>query len=256
MNDNIFIKTLKQIENIRESWKYLNELLFLMKENTKVWISLIELEIIAEGFMKKNNLKWAFKWFEWFPANLCLSVNDCVVHWIPDDYILKNGDLLKIDTWVIYNKWISDSAISIVLWWEFTNQLGQQLVDATKESLDLWLQEIWPWVSTYNYSKAVYNHIKKNNFEVLKQLTGHWVWISVHEAPYIYNWPHSSTKKIKFQTWMIVALEPITAIKSDEVVLRWNNDWNLYCKKWDLGAQWEYMILITDNGYEVLSGLV
>lgn len=255
MNKQILIKTPKQIQNITESGKYLNELLTLVYTNCKAGVSLLELEIIAENFMKKNNVKWAFKWFNGYPANLCLSVDDCVVHWIPDDYILKNGDLLKVDTGVNYEKWISDSAFSIVIGWEYNNQLWYELLETTKQALDNWLLEIWPWKPIYNFSKTVFNTVKNGGFEVIKDLTWHWVWVSVHEPPHIYNRPHSSTKNITFQEWMVIALEPITAVKSTQVILRWNNDWNLYCKKWDLWAQREYMVLITENGYKVLSGL-
>jgi methionyl aminopeptidase len=98
------IKTAKQIAAIRESGKYLNELLLLINEKAKAGTATIELEFVAEHFIKTHNLKGAFKHYKGFPANLCLSVNDCVVHGEPSDYILKNGDLLKIDAGLIYNK--------------------------------------------------------------------------------------------------------------------------------------------------------
>ena len=115
MIKNLSIKTPKQIENIRESGKYLNEMLYLLREKAKVGTELIELEFVAEHFIKTHNLKGAFKGYDGFPTNLCLSVNDCAVHGVPDDYILKNGDLLKIDAGVIYEKGYSDSAISVVI---------------------------------------------------------------------------------------------------------------------------------------------
>lgn len=252
-NDWIIIKNKQQIEWIREAWKYLNELLYLMRDNCKVWVSLIELEDLAQNFMDKNNVKWTFKWFDWFPANLCLSVNDCVVHGIPDDYVLKNWDLLKVDTWVTHNKFVSDSAFSIVIWGEMTNPLAQDLIDSTKRALDAWFDVVWPWKFVYDYSKAVYNVVTNDWFNVIKTLTGHWVGIKWHERPYIYNYPHPDTKKIQFVPWMVVCFEPITAVKSDDVMYKWNNDRNLYCKKWDLWAQWEYMVVITENWIERLS---
>lgn len=253
--DKWLIKTPQQIANIRESGKYLNELLLKLKNEVQAGMSLLDLELFAEQFISKNNLKGAFKWYQWFPANLCLSVNDCVVHWIPDNYILKNWDLLKIDSGVIYNKWISDSAISIVVGGDFTNPLGAELVDTTKLALDLWLKELWPNKSIYNYAKTIFNTMEKNNFKIIKTLTWHGVGNKVHERPYIYNHPHPETKHTILYPGMVVALEPITAIKSTDVILKWNNDRNLYCNKWDLWAQWEYMVLITENWYEILSGI-
>ena len=250
----IIIKTVEQIKNIRKSGELLTELLWLLRDNCKVWVSLIELEIIAQDFMDKNKVKWVFKWYNWFPANLCLSVNDCVVHGIPDDYVLKNGDLLKVDCGIVYNKWISDSAFAVVIWWEMANPLAYDLMVTTKKALDAWLEKVWPWKYIYDFSREVYNAMKNSWFSIIKSLTGHGVWVKVHEKPNIYNWPHPDTKKIKFEPGMVVCFEPITAIKSEDVVLH-ENDRNLYCKKWDLWSQWEYMVLITDDGYEILSGL-
>ena len=93
----------------------MNELLYLLREKAKAGIATIELEFIAEHFIKQHNLKGAFKHYNGFPANLCLSVNDCVVHGEPSEYILKNGDLLKIDAGLVYEKGYSDSAISVVI---------------------------------------------------------------------------------------------------------------------------------------------
>jgi methionyl aminopeptidase len=86
-------------------------------------------------------------------------------------------------------------------------------------------------------------------------LTGHGVGVRVHEAPHIYNRPQKDMKKIFFKPGMVLAFEPITAITSTDFELRGNSTWNLYCTQNDLGAHWEYTILITDTGYEILSGI-
>lgn len=249
--DNL-IKTTSQINNIRESWKYLNDLLRMLWIFSKAGIALIELEIIAEEFMKKNWIKWAFMWYQWFPANLCLSVNDCLVHGIPDDYVLKNWDLLKIDSGVIYKWWYSDAAISVVIWWEMANPQARSLVQATKKSLDEWVKKICNWKKIYDFSKTVNDEIKKSGFSIIKKLTWHWVWNNVHEKPYVYNRPHPDTTKTEFRSWMVVALEPITAINSNDF-MEWDNGWNLYTTEWDLWAQREYTVVVTDRWYEILA---
>lgn len=253
MRNEIIIKTAEEIEHIRESWRYLNKLLLLLSTKAKAWVSLLELEAIAEEYLTSNHVKWAFKWYNWYPANLCLSVNDCVVHWIPDEYVLKNGDLLKIDSGVIYKWGISDSAISLIVWWEMANPLGHKLITATKRSLDKWILKLWPGKSAYDFSLTVYNSIRDDWFAVIKTLTGHWVGKYVHEKPNIYNYPHPLMHNVIFKPWMILALEPITALTSSDVYIKKGNDWNLYCKQKDLWAQREYMILITPTGYEILS---
>ncbi len=247
------IKTHKQIENIRISGKYLTELLRLLYTKAKAGISLIELEFIAEHYINTHHLTWSFKWYQWFPANLCLSVNDCVVHGIPDEYILKNGDVLKIDCGITYNGGITDSAITIIIGGELANPLWYALTKATKKWLDEAIKHIGPWKAIFEYSHRVYTIVTNAWFSVLDKLTGHGVGNKVHEKPHIYNTPNPEMKKIFFQPGMVLAFEPITAVNSTDFVSRPGNDWNLYCKNKDLWAQREYTILITEDGYEILS---
>jgi len=254
----IIIKTKQEIENIKESWKYLTELLILLNKKTTVSMPLLDLEKIAINYIashKASNIKWAFKWYNGFPTNLCLSVNDCVVHGIPDNYILKNWDILKIDCWITYKWWISDSAICVVIGWELANPTWYALTKATKAALDNWLKQIKPYKKIFAYSEEVEKTIKNKWFNIIKNLTGHWVGRMVHEAPYIYNYAHSDMKKVSFKPGMVVALEPITSLHStDSVEKQWNSR-NLYTKKWDIWAQWEYTIVITENWYEIISGI-
>ncbi len=253
MQKDILIKNTKQIANIRESWKHLTALLRLLHSKAKAGIMLIELEFVAEQYIKEHGLKWAFKWYQWFPANLCLSVNDCVVHGIPDEYVLKNGDVLKIDCGISYNGGITDSAMTIVIWWELANPLGYKLMKTTKKALDEAIKHIWPGRSIYEYSHRVHSIITNAGFSVLGKLTGHGVGNKVHEKPHIYNTPNPEMKKVFFEPGMVLAIEPITAVESTDFKHKPGNDRNIYCNKGDLWAQWEYTILITDKGYEILS---
>jgi methionyl aminopeptidase len=254
MSNKPIIKTAEQIENIRIAWKHLTTLLGLLKDETKAGVKLKELEKFAQGYITKHNLKGSFKWYGWFPANLCLSNNDCLVHGIPNNDILVNGDVLKIDCWITYKKWIADSAITVIVWWEHTNPEGTQLVEATKAWLDECLAYIKPGNSIWEWSSHIQDHIESKGFSIIKHLTWHGVWVSVHEAPHIYNRRHPSTKKEILKPWMIIALEPITAITSDDF-REWNNHRNLYTTNGDIGAQWEYTVLVTEDGYEVLAGM-
>lgn len=256
MSKRIIYKTPEQIDNIRESGKYLTELLLLTQSHAKPWVSGIELEEIAQAFMDKYNIVGAFKWYEWFPANLCLSVNNCVVHGIPDKTILKPGDLLKIDAGVTYKAWISDAAVSLVVWGKKINKKADHLISSTKWALDHGLSVVKPWHSLFKYGKAVQEYLTKRKCSVIKNLTGHGVGIEVHEWPAIYNRPNGDMQQYTFEKNMVVALEPITAIKSNVYVEKKWVDWNLYTKKGDLWAQREYTLVITDSGYEILAGVV
>ncbi len=254
MQNEIEIKNAKQIANIRESWKHLTTLLRLLHSKAKAGISLIELEFVAEHYVKEHKLKGAFKGYEGFPANLCLSVNDCVVHGIPDEYVLKNGDVLKIDCGITYNGGITDSAITVIIWWEAANPLWYELAKITKKWLDEAIQYIWPGKSIYEYSHRVHSIITNGWFSILGKLTGHGVGNKVHEKPHVYNTPNPEMKKIIMQPGMVLAFEPITAVTSTDFHYKpGGNDRNLYCKNGDFWAQREYTILITEKWYEILS---
>ena len=252
--NNEFIKTPAQINNIRESGKYLNELLLLLREKAKVWIATIELEFIAEHFIKQHNLKGAFKGYNDFPTNLCLSVNDCVVHGVPSDYILKNGDLLKIDAGLIYQKGISDSAISVVIGGEMANPLAYELVSVNKEALDRGIETIEPGKPMFPYGSMIANVVQNADFKVLKYLTGHGVGNFVHERPYVFNYANPEMKKQIYQPGMVLCFEPIIAVMSTDFYQPYGDE-GIYTDHGDLGSQREYMVLITEDGYEVLSGI-
>ncbi len=252
----IIIKTPEQIACIREAGKHLTAMLGILRDATKPGMTLLELEDIAAQYLKQHHLKGTFIWHHGYKHNLCLSVNDCVVHGIPDRYILKDWDLLKIDAGVTYKWYIADAAICVIVGWDHTNPDAKKLVDTTKWALDLWLTFIAPWRSLYDFGFAVAQFVKQNDCTIIKQLTGHGVWLALWEPPYIYNRWNPAQHEVHFKAGMVVALEPITAMWSTGYIEKPKiNDWNLYTQQWDLWAQWEYTILITETGYEVLAGI-
>lgn len=251
----VILKTKEQIDKIREAWKYTNELHILIQDYCKPWVALQDIDYFVGHYLSSRNLKAAFKWYQGYPANICLSVNDCVVHGIPDKYVLKNWDLLKIDMGIDYKWWISDSAISVIVWWYATNKKWAQLIGTTKNALDIALDQIKPWNTVYDFGKVIYENVIKDWFRVIKQLTGHGVGAKVHEWPYVYNRPAHGTQHIVFEENMVIALEPITSLRSERVFTKWKNNWNLYTQYGDIWAQREYTVWINSNGYEILSGL-
>ncbi len=255
MSRQIIYKTPQQINNIRESGKYLTELLTLVRDSSREGVTLNQLETIAERFLKTYNLKGAFKGYDGFPTNLCLSVNECVVHGAPDETVLKKGDLLKIDAWVDYKGGISDAAISMVIWGDETNPQAAHLAKTTKGALDEGMKYVGPGKSLLGYGEAVYEYITTNNCSIIKNLTGHGVGVHVHEGPAIYNWPNVAAQQYSFEPNMVVALEPITAIRSNRYVEQKGVERNLYTEHNDLGAQREYTVLITQDWYEILAGI-
>ncbi len=252
----IIIKTPEEIKNLREWGKYHAELLQMIRAAAKPGVSLIELENISANYIAKYpNLKGSFKNYNGFPANLCLSINDCIVHGIPDKTILKEWDLLKIDLGITYQKTIVDAAISHIVGGDHTNKLASDLSEATKNWLDACIHLVQPEKKISEYSQAIYSFITERNFSIIRSLTGHGVGRFVHEDPPIYNFPHPKMANISFLENMVVAIEPITAITSTDFKEKPGNERNLYTKNGDLWCQREYTLLVTKNGPEILAGL-
>jgi methionyl aminopeptidase len=256
----MFKKTIKaktpvQVDTLRESGKYLTELLWLLYEMCKPGISTMELEVFAQKFLLSHNIVGAFKWYGWFPTNLCTSVNDCVVHGVPSAYILQPWDVLKVDCGVNYQWMISDAAFTIVIGWDEEHPLAASLIETTRMALDESIRIIKPWVVGKEFGKTVWNVVSSNGFQVLKNLTGHGVGLDVHEEPHIYNRPQNSMKKRSFVEGMVCALEPITAIKSTQYVEKQWIKHDLFTEFGDIGAQREYTVVVTNNGVEVLAWL-
>ncbi len=250
----IIIKTKEQINHIREAWRLLTEMLVMLKDMVEPWVVLLDLEKAAATFLKKHNVKWTFIGHHGYKHNLCLSIDDCVVHGIPDTYVLKEWDLLKIDAWVTYKWMIADSAVSVIVGGDKKNQEARKLIAATKGALDNWLQFIWPGRAIYDFWYAVEQYVKSHWCTIIKNLTGHGVWTALREPPYIHNRGHPDGRNIILKPWMVIALEPITAMGSTSYIEKPKiNSRNLYTAQWDLWAQWEYTILITEDWYEILA---
>lgn len=227
----------------------------------KPWISLLELEKASNDFIKKLNqdnpehdIKGAFKGFEWFPANLCLSYNSGLVHGIPSKYILKAWDLLKIDTGIKCDWYITDSAVSVVVGWSKTNKKAAELIYSTKKVLDDSFEIIKEGLSLFDYGRFVYNQIKKDWYEIIKGLTWHGLGKTVHEDPWISNYADHRLKSIKFKPGMVFALEPITAEYSDDFI-GGKNGRDLFTSRGDLGCQREYTIAFGSEGPEIVAGV-
>ncbi len=251
----IIKKSRQQIDKIRVSGQYLTELLHLTYQHCTPDTMLKDIEQIVIDYITKHKLIAAFKWFWWFPWYLCTSVNDCVVHGIPDRTLLKPGDVLKVDIGINYRGGITDAAFSIVVGGTDTNPAGQLLIDVTKWALDLGISAVQPGNLLAQYGELVSEHIYGHNHSIIKNLTWHGVGTHVHEDPNIYNYPHASGYKTRFLPGMVVALEPITAQTSESYIEDKTNSRNLYTKHGDLGAQREYTVAIWDNGPEILAGL-
>lgn len=242
----------KEIEIMRQNAKVHKKVFEEIKKVLKHWTTAEEINKLCWDITKKHNVLCWFKWVYDFPSNICISVNNVVVHWIPRKWLIfENGDLVTFDFWVKdKEKWIhTDAAISLIVWWNEKNPIWARMIEANKKALKAWIKKARAWNRIWDISAAIQKEVEWAWFKVVKNLTWHAVWKSVHEKPYIPNFWKAWTWVI-LQKWMTLAIEPIIWETSWDIIDEW--DWEIYIKDWSLWCQYEHTILITDGEAEII----
>lgn len=242
----------KEIQVMRENAK-VHKLIFQKIEKIlKNWTTAIEIDKMCWDIANQHNVLCWFKWVYWFPSNICISINNVVVHGIPRKWLIfNNGDLATFDFWIKDKKyWINtDAAISLIVWWDEKNPIWAKLIETNKRALYAWIKKAIVWNKVWDISFAIQKEIEWAGFKVVKDLTWHALWKTLHEKPYIPNfwkpWTWSILKK-----WMTLAIEPILWESSWKIFDKW--DWEIYIEDGSLWCQYEHTILITDSEAEII----
>ncbi|MBI4235668.1 type I methionyl aminopeptidase [Candidatus Peregrinibacteria bacterium] len=246
----IIIKTPDQIEKMRRAGHILGELLNILVESAKPGISTKELDNFAEKFIKEKGGQPAFKSYRGYPATICTAIDEVVVHGIPkESQILKNGDLLTIDSGVIYQGFYSDAARSVGI-----GQISaqkQKLISTAKIALSKAIDMAKPGVHLGEISKVIQKIIESAGFHVIHDLTGHGIGTALHEEPHVLNYYDGHPGPI-LKAGMTLAIEPIFAIGTSEIITRQDN-WTIQTKDGSCAVQQENTILITEYGNEILT---
>lgn len=251
----IYIKTKKEIDYIRESCRIVAETLQLMKANVRVGVTTKELDQIAEDYILSNDAKAAFKGYSQggssidYPASICSSVNEEVVHGIPGSRVLKNGDIVSLDVGVYKNGYYGDAALSVAVG-ELTEE-KKKLMDVTEKSLYKGIEEAQAGNHVYDISYAVQNYVETNGFSVVRDLCGHGVGKYLHEDPSIPNFGKKGTGA-KLKNGMTLAIEPMVNA-GDYRVLTAQDGWTVLTRDGSPSAHFEHTILVSENKAEILT---
>lgn len=244
--------TKQELEKMRENAKIHKKIFEEIKKILVQWTSAYEIDKLCSKNAKKYWVFCAFKWVYSFPDNVCISVNNVVVHWRPrKDIIFKNWDLVTVDMGIKDKYyWVyTDAAFSLIIWWDDKNPKWAKLIEVNKKALYAWIKMAKDWNTVWDISYAIQKEIEWAWFKVVRELTGHAIWKKLHEKPYIPNFWTPWTW-IKLKKWMTLAIEPILWETSWEIIDK--NDWEIYIKDWSLGCQYEHTILITDWEAEII----
>lgn len=250
----ILIKSKKEIDYIRESCKIVAETLQLLKSNVKVGITTIELDKIAEDYIRSNDALPAFKGYSQggapgFPGSICASVDNEVVHGIPGNRILKNGEIISIDIGVLKNNYYGDAALTVPVG-EISDE-KKKLLEVTEKSLYLGIQQAIAGNRVHDISNAVQSYVEANGFSIVRDLCGHGVGRYLHEAPSIPNFGKKGTGP-KLRNGMTLAIEPMVNAGRYEVITA-NDGWTILTQDGSASAHFEHSILVNDKTPEILT---
>ncbi|MHB0853937.1 MAG: type I methionyl aminopeptidase [Rectinema subterraneum] len=245
----IRIKNKKQIEGIRASCQMLSALYDALKPLVQPGATPKDLDRFAYDFIVKNGGKPAFLGYEGYPATLCISINDVVIHGIPGSRPLEEGDIVGIDSGIDLDGFFSDAAITLPVG-KITPE-AQKLLNVTKECLDLAIAQIKPHARISDISRAVFSHATKNGFKVVRQYCGHGVGLEIHEDPQIPNYV-SAGPNPRIMPGMVLAVEPMINVGTSDVRVL-DDDWTVVTMDGSLSAHFEHTVLVTDSGCEVLT---
>ncbi len=245
------LKSPRDIAKLRTSNVIVAEVLAILKEKVQPGITTMDLELIAEEECKKRNVRPAFKGYHGFQHCLCTSVNTEVVHGIPSNRVLDEGDILSIDFGVECEGFYGDSAVTLPV--GKVSADAERLMDVTKVSLDMAIEAMRKGNLLKDIAAAVQRHVEGNGYSVVRAFVGHGIGKALHEAPQVPNFVTPGLD-LKLKPGMVLAIEPMVSAGDHEVkVLK--DGWTAVTKDASLSAHFEHSVAITQNGPFVLSKL-
>ncbi len=245
----ITLKSDDEIELMRYANRVVAEVWELMKELAKPGVTTKYLDRKAEDFIKKRGCKPAFKGYYGYPATICASVNDQVVHGIPGNYSLKEGDILSVDVGTIYKGYYGDGAITIPI--GKVKKIHQKLIDVTRNALNRGIEVARAGNRIGDISHAIQNYVEKNGFSVVRDFVGHGIGRELHEDPQVPNFGEPGRGE-KLMKGMTIAIEPMVNEKGYGVKIE-RDGWTVVTKDGGYSAHFEHTILIKEDGAEILT---
>ncbi|QUV84454.1 type I methionyl aminopeptidase [Chloracidobacterium aggregatum] len=248
----ITTKTRQQIERMHSAGKYLAELLALLKETAVPGITTARLNEIAEGWLVRKKLYSPFKGYRGYPSSICVSVNEQVVHGIPGQKLIKNGDIVSIDAGVVFDGYVADAAITIPVG-EVSEQL-QKLISITNRSLYYGISQMVEGNRLYDITYAIQSYTESYGYSLVKEFCGHGVGRKMHEDPQVPNCGHRPNTGPRLRSGWVLAIEPMVNMGSAGVKIE-SDGWTVVTNDGKPSAHFEHTVAITPNGPLILTAL-
>lgn len=253
---NANVKSREEIELIRESCRIVAEVLRLVEVSIRPGVTTEELDAIAEDYIRSQNAEPAFKGYgedtrNPFPASICASVDSQVVHGIPNNHALREGEIISVDVGVKKRGYYGDGA------WTFAvgnvADEKRRLMRVTEEALYKGIAQAVAGNSVYDISAAVQEFVEANRFSVVKELVGHGVGRKLHEEPSVPNFvPRKRSRNVVLEPGMTLAIEPMVNAGTDKVTID-SDGWTVLTADGSPSAHFEHTVLITEGKPEILT---
>jgi methionyl aminopeptidase len=251
LEERIILKSPQEIEKMRRANRVVAEILQEVKAAARPGVKTRELDELAVGLLEKRGARSAFKGYSGYPAVLCTSVNEEVVHGIPSDRVLKDGDILSLDFGAVCDDYYGDAAITVPV--GTIPEEARLLLRVTEEALYKGIEKARPGNHVGDISAAVQRHVESLGFSAVRDFVGHGIGRFMHERPQVPNFGVPG-RGVRLKAGMTLAIEPMINAGGYEVVVL-DDGWTAVTKDRSLSAHFEHSVAITENGPYILSQL-
>jgi len=245
----ITIKSSREIEMMQRSGRITAKVLGDLMRAVKPGVTTKQLDALAEKGIREMGGVPTFMGYHGYPATICASVNDEVVHGIPGDYALRDGDLLSIDIGTTYEGYVSDTAVTVAV--GKVSPEAERLLKVTQECLMLAISQMYKGKRLGDIGAAVQQHAESHGFGVVRELVGHGVGTKMHEEPQVPNYGKAGTG-MELRSGLVLAIEPMIT-QGDYRVDTLDDGWTVVTQDGKLAAHFEHTIAITDDGPKILT---
>jgi methionyl aminopeptidase len=243
------LKSKEDLEMMRRAGKILAKIMQKLIKFIQVGVSTQEIDCLAEELMQKENVASAFKGYKGFPANICTSINEEIVHGIPGERKLKAGEIIAIDVGINYKGYFSDRAVTLSV--GKIDSGSRKLIEVTQDALSEGIKQARPDKRLSDISYAIQSYVEKHKFSVVREFVGHGIGSRLHEEPEIPNFGRSHQGP-ELKTGMVFAIEPMVNMGTWESMIL-DNGWTAVTKDKQPSAHFEHTVAITKNGPEILT---
>ena len=245
------IKTPEQIEGIKKSAAINIAVLDYVGEHIRAGITTEEIDKwVYDETVKRGGIPAPLN-YEGFPKSVCTSLNDEVCHGIPSkDIVLKDGDIINVDCSTILDGYFSDSSRMYLI--GDVSEEKKKLVQVAKECLDVGLKEVKPWGFLGDMGQAINDYAEEHGYTIVREIGGHGIGLEFHEEPWV-SYVSKRGTEMMMVPGLVFTIEPMVNMGKADIYEDDENGWTIYTEDGKPSAQWEIMVLVTNDGYEVMS---